>query len=204
MSDSDELSVLAEATRYLFGSMRLVREADLSAPTPCQGWDLRRLLRHLRGSLADVTDVLVVREFRGGPGTDPVAAVRDGIVDFLLASTSAPTAGRWCEIAGRSLPAKIVVYVGALEMVLHAWDIAEACRAGRAIPSDLASALLRVSPPLAEAGLAGHVLAAPLPTPTTATPGDQLLALFGRRPIFRFSRTSSASPPGPGSGGGGT
>jgi Mycothiol maleylpyruvate isomerase N-terminal domain len=169
LSDTDELSLLAEATRYLFGSMLLVRDGDLSAPTPCQGWDLRRLLRHLRGSLADVTDLLV-------------AAVRDGVVDFLLAATSVPTAGRRCEIAGRSLPAKIVVYVGALEMVLHAWDIAQACRAGRAIPSDLASALLRVSPPLAEAGLAGNVLAEPLPAPTTATPGDRLLALFGRRP----------------------
>jgi uncharacterized protein (TIGR03086 family) len=182
LSDTDELSLLAEATRYLFGSMLLVRDGDLSAPTPCQGWDLRRLLRHLRGSLADVTDLLVVRKCHGRPGADPVAAVRDGVVDFLLAATSVPTAGRRCEIAGRSLPAKIVVYVGALEMVLHAWDIAQACRAGRAIPSDLASALLRVSPSLAEAGLAGNVLAEPLPAPTTATPGDRLLALFGRRP----------------------
>jgi uncharacterized protein (TIGR03086 family) len=163
--------------------MLLVRDADLSATTPCQGWDLCRLLRHLRGSLADVTDVLLVREFDGRPGADPVAAVRDGIVDFLLASMWVPTAGRWCEISGRYLPAKMVVYVGALEMVLHGWDIAQACRAGRAIPSELASALLRVSPPLAKAGLAGHVIAEPLPTPTTATPGDQLVALFGRRPI---------------------
>jgi uncharacterized protein (TIGR03086 family) len=179
----DEPSLLAEASRYLFGSMLLVRETDLSAPTPCQGWDLRRLLRHLRSSLADVTDVLVVREGHGGPGTDPVAAVRDGIVDFLLASTLARTAERWCEIAGRPLPAKTVVYVGALEMVLHAWDIAQACRAGRAIPSDLAAALLKVSPPLAAAGLASHVFAEPLPAPRTATPSDQLLALFGRQPI---------------------
>ena len=84
MSDTDELSLLAEATRYLFGSILLVREADLSAPTPCQGWDLHRLLRHLGSFLADVTDLLVVREIHRGPGpdtntaagTDPVGAVR--------------------------------------------------------------------------------------------------------------------------------
>jgi uncharacterized protein (TIGR03086 family) len=179
----DESSLLADASRYLFGSVLLVREADLSAPTPCQGWDLRHLLRHLRGSLADVTDVLVVREVHSEPDADPVVAVRDGIVDFLLASTSARMAGHWREIAGRPLSAKTVVYVGALEMVLHAWDIAQACRADRAIPSDLAAALLRVSPPLAAAGLAGHVFAEPLPAAITATPGDRLLALFGRRPI---------------------
>jgi len=191
LSCSDELSLLAEATRYLFGSLLLVREADFPAPTPCRDWDLRRLLRHVRTSLADLTEVLAVSEFPGGSdldthpavGTDPVAALRAGIVDFLLASTPLPTAGLWCRIEGRCLPAKTVVYVGAIEMVLHAWDIAQACRADRPIPSDLASALLGVSPPLAEAGLAGHVFAEPLAAPAAATPSDQLLALFGRQPI---------------------
>ncbi len=193
MSDTDELPVLAEATRYLFQNLLLVREADLSAPTPCPDWDLRRLLWHVRTSLADVADVLGARDFDRGAEraaadadpSDPIAALRAGIVDFLLASTSLPTAGRRCEIRGRSLPAKIVVYVGAIEMVLHAWDIAQACRTDRPIPSDVASALLWVSPPLAEAGLAGHVFAEPLSSPPTATPSDQLLALFGRRPSRR-------------------
>ncbi|WP_197508809.1 TIGR03086 family metal-binding protein [Mycobacterium sp. 1081908.1] len=189
MSDTDELPVLSEATRYLFGNLLLVREADLSAPTPCADWDLRRLLCHVRASLADVADVLAARgPDRGAERaatdpdpSDPVAAVRVGIVDFLLASTTAPTADRWCEIRGRPIPAKVVVYVGAIEMVLHAWDIAQACRTDRPIPAEVASALLWVSPPLAEAGLAGHVFAAPLASPANATPSDQLLALFGRR-----------------------
>ncbi len=191
MSCAVEPPPLAEAARYLLGSILLVREADLRLPTPCRDWDLRRLLRHLRTSLADVTDVLVVPEFPGGAGlaahppvgTDAVAALRAGVVDFVLASTSLPTAGRWCEIEGRRLPAKTVAYVGTIEMVLHAWDIAQACRADRPIPPGLAATLLTVSPPLAEAGLAGHVFAEPLAPPTTATPGDQLLALFGRQPV---------------------
>jgi uncharacterized protein (TIGR03086 family) len=193
VSDTDELPVLAEATRYLFRTLLLVREADLSAPTPCPGWDLRRLLSHVRTSLADVADVLGARDFDRGPGratadtgpSDPIAALRAAIVEFLLASTSLPLAGRRCEIQGQSLPAKIVVYVGAIEMALHAWDIAQACRTDRPIPSDVASALLWVAPPLAAAGLAGHVFAEPLASPATATPSDQLLALFGRQPSHR-------------------
>lgn len=194
MSDTDELPVLAEATRYLFGNLLLVREADLSAPTPCTDWDLRRLLWHVRSSLADVADVLTVREPHRGPErapaegdpSDPVAALRAGIVDLLLAThlhnaTTPRPAGRWCEIQGRSIPAKVVVYVGAIEMVLHAWDIAQACRTDRPIPPEVASALLCVSPPLAQAGVAGHVFAAPLAFSATATPSEQLLALFGRR-----------------------
>ncbi|OBA77044.1 TIGR03086 family protein [Mycobacterium sp. 1554424.7] len=190
MSDGGELLVLAEAARYLFRSLLLVREADLSAPTPCPDWDLRGLLAHVRTSLAEVADVLAARDLDNasegaaadGDPSDPVAALRAGIVDFVLASTVLPTADRLCQIQGRALPAKTVVYVGAIEMVLHAWDIAQACRTDLPIPPDVASPLLWVSPPLAEAGLAGHVFAAPLAAPATATPSDQLLALFGRRP----------------------
>ena len=193
MSDTDELSVLAEATRYLFRSILLVRGADLSAPTPCRDWDLRGLLRHIHASLEEVSDVLAVPDLdgRSGPYTtpgaraDPVAALRAAIVDLLLASTSLPTAGRCCEIWGRSLPAKIVVHVAAIEMALHAWDIAQACRTDRPIPAELASALLGISPPVAEAGLAGHVFAEPLAVSATATAGEQLLALFGRAPTLQ-------------------
>ena len=192
MFETDELSVLAGATRYLFESILLIRDTDLSAVTPCQDWDLRHLLRHIHTSLEQFTDILAVRESDGNaesdsgprPGTDPVAALRAGIVDLLLAATSLPTAGRWCEIWGRILPAKIVVYVAAIEMMLHAWDIAQACRTYRPIPADLASALMRVAPPFAEAGVAQHVFAKPVEVSATATTSDQLLALFGRQPIF--------------------
>jgi uncharacterized protein (TIGR03086 family) len=192
VSESDELSVLAGATRYLFQSILLIRDADLLAATPCQGWDLRRLLRHIQASLEQFTEMLAVREFnaqadpdsRPRAETDPVTALRAGIVELLLVSTSLPTAGRWCEIWGRVLPAKVVVYVAAIEMTLHAWDITQACRTDRPIPADLASALMSVAPPLAEAGLAEHVFAEPVEVSITSTTSDQLLALFGRQATF--------------------
>jgi uncharacterized protein (TIGR03086 family) len=181
---TDALSVLAEASRYLFQSLLLVRDANLSAPTPCQDWDLRRLLDHVRTSLEDVADVLVGGSHPSlAAGLDPIAALRAGIVDVLLASTSLPIAGRWCEIWGRYLPATIVVYVAAVEMALHAWDIAQACSVERPVPADLASALLRVSPPLAQTAVVGHLFGQPLPVATTATASDRLLARFGRQSV---------------------
>ena len=59
--DIDELSLLAAAAQYLLSSILLVRGADLPAPTPCPGWDLRHLLRHLRALLADAAYVLAER-----------------------------------------------------------------------------------------------------------------------------------------------
>lgn len=157
---------------------------------PCQAWDLRRLLGHVRASLEEVADVLAAPQLDGREsypkppaGLDPVASLRAGIVDLLLASTSLPISGRWCEIWGRYLPANIVVYVAAIEMVVHAWDIAQACSVERPIPADLASALLAVSPPLAHAAVAGHLSAEPLTVTATATASDRLLAVFGRQSV---------------------
>jgi uncharacterized protein (TIGR03086 family) len=191
MLQADELSVLAGATQYLFQSILLVHDSDLSAATPCKGWDLRHLLCHIHASLEQFTDMLTVQEFNADAdcrlrvGTDPVAVLRVGIVELLLAATSLPTAGRWCEIWGRHLPAKIVVHVAAIEIALHAWDIAQACSTDCPVPADLASALMAVAPPLAEAGVSEHVFAKPVEVSGTATAGDQLVALFGRQPNVR-------------------
>jgi uncharacterized protein (TIGR03086 family) len=189
MPETDELSLLADATRYLFQSILLIDDADLSLPTPCQDWDLGHLLRHIHTSLRHFTEILAVRDANADadksgskPRTDPVGALRTAIVDLLLAATSLPTTGRWCEIRGRLLPAKIVVRVAAIEMALHAWDITQACRTHRPIPADLASALIRMAPPLADAGRTEHVFARPVEVSAMATPSDHLLALFGRDP----------------------
>jgi uncharacterized protein (TIGR03086 family) len=184
---TDEISLLGGATRYLFQSLLLVRDTDLSAATPCRAWDLRQLLRHIHASLQDLTDILAAGELNHdvtavcpAPETNLIAALRIGMVDLLLAATVLPTAGRRCEIWGRRLPARTVVHVAAIEMVLHAWDIGKACRTDHPIPVDLASALLAVAAPLAEAGLDRQVFAKPVEMPTTATASEQLLALFGR------------------------
>lgn len=186
------MTVLGSASRYLFQSILLVPEADLSAPTPCSDWNLGTLLLHVQASLEHFTDVLMACEAPGAaspesetdPGTDSVATIRARIVDLLVAWTSAPAANRWCEVGDRILPAEIVVCTAAIEMVLHAWDISQACKADRPIPAELASDLLDVSPPLAAAGAANQAFTGPLDVSITATPGERLLALFGRRGLI--------------------
>ncbi|MFE9328745.1 TIGR03086 family metal-binding protein [Nocardia sp. NPDC052278] len=190
---SDELSLLGSATRYFFQSILLVRGADLSAPTPCSDWNLDQLLRHVGVTLGYLTDVLAaqgreaadVSEPEADPSADPVAVLRGRIVDLLVAWTSIPETDRWSHVADRLLPRKIVAHVAAIEMVLHAWDIAQACKVDRPIPADLASVLLRVSPGLVEAGVADHAFGKPLEFSMTAAPGERLLALFGRQGRLR-------------------
>ena len=169
--------MLSGAARYLGRSVRLVRGADLSAPTPCPDWDLGHLLGHVRSSLDDLTEVLT-----GAPGpardpdADPAAAVRAGIVGLLVAWAVTP--GHRCEVGDRWISPEIVGYTAAAEMALHAWDISRACGADHPIPAGLATRLLEVSPLLA----ADRFFAAPLGFSATAAPGERLLAQFGRQP----------------------
>ncbi|HEY2062540.1 TIGR03086 family metal-binding protein [Amycolatopsis sp. NBC_01480] len=167
--------MLSAAARHLGRSVRLVGDADLSAPTPCPGWDLGHLLGHVRSSLDDLTEVLT-GEPGPAPGPDPAAAVRASIVGLLVAWAVTP--GRRCEVEDRWISPEIVGYTAAAEMVLHAWDISRACGADHPVPAALATRLLEVSPLLA----VDRFFAAPLDVPATAAPGERLLALFGRQP----------------------
>jgi uncharacterized protein (TIGR03086 family) len=188
-ANASELTVLGGATRYLFQSILLVRDSDLLAPTPCVDWNLGRLLRHVQASLEHFTGVLAACEIPTPEAemnveTDPVSAIRTRIVDLLVAWTSDPTAERWCEVGDRQLSARVVVSVAAIEMILHGWDITQACGKDRPIPESLAENLVKVSPPLAEVGLVNGAFRAPLALPWPATSGERLLALFGRRSRF--------------------
>ncbi|QYN25637.1 TIGR03086 family metal-binding protein [Amycolatopsis sp. DSM 110486] len=185
----EERSVLGSAARYLLRSVLLARDADLSARTPCPDWNLGDLLRHVRASLEDLTGVLIASEppYARGPEPDaePVAAIRARLVDLVVAWAFVLPGDRWCEVGDRRVQAEIVVYTAATEMVVHGWDISQSCGAQHLIPAELARSLLAVSRPLVEAGAGVRAFATSLSSPATATPGERLLALFGRSPDSR-------------------
>src|SRR3954451_17768097 len=54
--DLDGASLLERAVGYTRGSLQLVGPTSLTASTPCRGWDLHALLRHMNDSLATFTE----------------------------------------------------------------------------------------------------------------------------------------------------
>jgi uncharacterized protein (TIGR03086 family) len=187
---AEELTVLRPAIRYLLHSLLLVRDANPTDSTPCQGWNLADLLRHLHASLGHLTDLVTMPgtpSSRAGapsdPGTDVVTGIRGRVIELVVAWIALPTPGWKCVLGDRVVPAKTVRYVAATELVLHGWDISQTCGARQPIPDDVAAALLPAAPWLAEAGAACGVFAEPVPAPAKAGPGRRLLARYGRREI---------------------
>ncbi|MFI0941690.1 TIGR03086 family metal-binding protein [Streptomyces sp. NPDC021020] len=185
--------LLEEAVGYGLGSVEAVTPARLRGPTPCAGWDLERLLWHLHESMAalrEASDRGGVALLPAGPGgpppADPVAAVRDGAGELLESWRCwAARPGPSCApvaVGGMPIPGETVALVGALEVAVHGWDVAQACGRARPIPAPLALAILRRAPQVADAGTRPALFAAPVPVPPHACAGDRLVAFLGRPP----------------------
>ncbi|MBB1243214.1 maleylpyruvate isomerase N-terminal domain-containing protein [Streptomyces durbertensis] len=208
------------AAGYAARAVAAVRPDELGTPTPCAGWDLRRLLEHLEESVTALREGLVLGRVAaapgrwgegtaeggaGGPtacgttrrGREPRGPTCEPVTRALVALETLSRAGREHGVRGRGrrdpvlaagvpLCATLLHRAGAVELVVHGWDVAAAwCRAGGRPPPPppaLAAALLPVLPlvvpPPADRGT---LFAAPVAVPEAASAGVRLLAALGRR-----------------------
>ncbi len=189
-------ALLAGALRYALTACALVKPAELAAPTPCVEWDVRALLWHLAGSVADLEAGLRTGFLDGDGREDPVAALqrrearlagddplgvlRDRAAGLLCACYSGGPAERFVLVDGLPLPAGLVACTGAVEIAVHGWDVSAALGRGGAIPPGLATRLLALCP-LLVASREG-LFAAAVPISPGASPGDRLVGYLGRDP----------------------
>ncbi|TDD31635.1 maleylpyruvate isomerase family mycothiol-dependent enzyme, partial [Actinomadura sp. KC06] len=139
--------LMERAIGFALTSVQAVTPDMMSRRTPCASWDLEMLLLHLRDSLAALHDgirlgrVAMLPE-APAPDDDPVSAVRVRAVRLLRASCSPERV----EIGDRRLGGDLMIAVGALEVAVHGWDIAQASGRASPIPAALADELLRICP----------------------------------------------------------
>ncbi|WUH89091.1 TIGR03086 family metal-binding protein [Streptomyces sp. NBC_00433] len=178
------LPLLRQAVGYALGCVDQVPPDGLRRPTPCRAWDLDALLCHLYESVCALREAAQDGEVAllpaAPPPADPVAAVRRGARVLLDGWRERPP-GECAQVrvGGMPLPSGTVAFIGAVELAVHGWDIAQACGTPRPIPVPLALAILRRSP-LLTGGPA--LFAAPVAVSPRACPGDRLVALLGRAP----------------------
>lgn len=181
---------LAGAIRYALGSLTCVTPGALSRPTPCAAWDLATLLQHVNDSLAALHEAIAT----GRVGLGRAAETTDHPADRLVATfreragrllTASATTGDWdraVAIADRRLACSAVAAVGAVELAVHGWDVAEACGCHRPIPPALATGVLQIVPLVVADATRDIHFAAPVTVSPLASPSDRLVALLGRNP----------------------
>lgn len=180
-------ALLERAISYTLVSLHLVTPAALPYPTPCQGWDLRALLRHMNDSLSalhEATDTkhltLDMHDDDSDPPVEIVATLKNRACQLLGARTN--TDGRdVISVAGCPLTASIVTGTGAIEIAVHGWDVAQACGHTRPIPPSLAEEMLELAPLFVTDADRPTRFAAPADVSSVAGSSDRLLAFLGRR-----------------------
>ena len=186
---SAEASLLHRAASYALSAVDTVVPDQWTRPTPCAGWDLGTLLRHVGESVAAAREAIACGRIGLFPScadavadavADPATRCRTAIIALLeeWSSCSAEVG-----VADRRMARRTLVAVMALELTVHGWDIVQAGGGGPAIPSALARDLLDFAPYVVPDGNRGRLFAPPVPLSRPTGPDTELLALLGRSPI---------------------
>jgi len=179
-------ALLRPAIDYALAAADAITPGLLRRPTPCLGWDLRMLLRHVNDSLAALTEAagagrVSVWPAAEPPGDDLAATFRERARALADACAAADHCDRAIGIGDRVVTLSTVAILGALEVTLHGWDISRACGPARPIPAPLAADLLVIAPTLVSGGRE-PLFAPPVAVAPGLGPGDQLVAFLGRNP----------------------
>lgn len=179
------VGLLERAIGYTMGCVHAARQTSLSAPTPCEDWDLRALVAHMNDSLLALREAIDVGSVGIEPGVaddrDPLRTLRDRACQLVGAWTNGDRR-RPISIAGCPITTNMVTSTGALEVVVHGWDVARGCGADRPVPPALAMELLRYAPILVTDDDRPGRFGPPIPISPSASPSDRLVAFLGRQP----------------------
>ncbi|MER5912878.1 TIGR03086 family metal-binding protein [Streptomyces sp. NPDC001982] len=177
--------LLERSLAYALGSVAGVAPDSLARATPCAAWDLGDLLGHLDDSVDALHEGLTggrIGPFPSPPDGDAACGFRTRACALLGAWAAGP--GDRVLVGERTLDVRVMAAVGAVEITVHGWDVAQACGKRRPIPGALAAELLSVARCVVVAQDRGVRFAAPLAVPPCARPDVRLLGFLGRRDSF--------------------
>ncbi|MFN2560636.1 MAG: TIGR03086 family metal-binding protein [Jatrophihabitans sp.] len=169
---------------------------DLSARTPCAGWDLADLLAHMTvqqcGFARAVTGArTAVADWAPTRAEKPVEAYASACDELLtaFAAVEDPAAPvHLPEIHDEPVPAQLAVGFQLVDNVVHAWDVAVSLGRRPEVDDDVVAAALVVARQVPDGGerdRPGAAFAHALPIGAGRSALDETLLLLGRDPTWR-------------------
>jgi uncharacterized protein (TIGR03086 family) len=160
--------------------LRGVAVADYHQPTVCTEFDVTQLAEHLTGSVTSL----------GGAAGATAGAEADGsTLEARLAAPAQAMLEAWrvrgldgtVKLGPHEMPAGLVLGIGSVEFLVHAWDFAQATGQGLTVSDGLSQYVLDLAGQLiTPEGRAGGSFADPVETGPDAGLLDRLIAFTGR------------------------
>jgi uncharacterized protein (TIGR03086 family) len=163
---------------------------QLTAPTPCQSWDVRELINHVVGVTfyfattvnTGVAPNLDEIDYTTG---DMVATYDDGIAQAVAAFGAPGAFEKMLELPFGTLPGAVFYGIATTDAFTHGWDLARATGQSTALNPRLAAELLEGARAFVQPAFLVDDRVMPFgaeqPAPPNATTADELAAFLGRK-----------------------
>ncbi len=176
----DHFSAAEASLAVLQGVLRRLTPADREKPTPCEDFTAHELLEHLAASLTGIAGALGV-PVTNNQEAGPESRIADLATPLIEAFSRRGLDGT-IDMGFAELPATVVAGIVNLELLVHAWDFAEASGQKLEVSEVLTDYVwILAGETISEQVRAGGSFAAIQPTAETAGSLERLLAFTGRR-----------------------
>ncbi|GAA2149265.1 hypothetical protein GCM10009844_28710 [Nocardioides koreensis] len=179
----DQLTSAEATLAVLQPVLRNLTDEDRTNATPCSEYDCHALAEHLFGSLTGLGRMAGAEVVNPEEGSleNRIAVMAD---QAITAWRARGLEGVVPGPGGDDFPAALAVNILSLELLLHAWDFAQASGQKLTVSDELAAYVLGLAEqvvPGARAG--GNAFAPEVEAPADASPMEKLAAYTGRRPL---------------------
>jgi uncharacterized protein (TIGR03086 family) len=163
--------------------VRGVRPDQLSAPTPCDDWEVRALVNHLL-QVAHAVELAGRGQPIGGEvwQSERIGGDWAGSLERALGAWAGSPGDGPVDFGGGPMPRPYVATMLASDLIIHGWDLARATGQELHCPEDAARLTHAFIAETAEQGRSMKLYAEPVAVPDNASLMDQALALSGRDP----------------------
>ena len=188
-SDGDTVALLERALDQTAGLIAAIDASQADLATPCAGWDVRALVRHLTGQ--DLRNFIVAARGEAADwqapadqlGDDWPASFRDR-ADSLRAVWQAADLDRLVAGPGGEAPLRFRADQQITELAVHDWDLAKAIGQPTGLDPALAEHGVRWGRQMLRPEFRGpdKAFGVEVPVPDDAPAYDRLAGWFGRDP----------------------
>jgi len=184
----DRVAALEDALASTTAMVQGIGADQWERPTPCAAWNVRQLVQHTVGVMANFASAAA----NAGPVGDPAEFDLGDDPAGVCASTAADCVKNWSErgelesevsLGESGFPGEVALGINTLDAYVHGWDIAVATGQDLELDAGLCSDLLvfakEIVPPTPREG---DAFAGVVPVEADADVQDQLLGYLGRTP----------------------
>jgi uncharacterized protein (TIGR03086 family) len=175
-SPNESVVVLSRALDQAGDVLAAVHDDQLSLPTPCEGWDVRRLVAHLVHAPRTFVAMAQGEEIDWAADPPPISSgwaadFRSGADDLIHLWHEAGDAAQGGQVDWQTA-----------EFAVHTWDLAHAVGYPHELDAEAAERGLSFMSRSLTAENRGHAFGPPRSVPDDAPAPDRLAAFAGRDP----------------------